>query len=78
MADYDLIIKNGEVFDGTGGPSKALDVAIKDGVISKGKGTFQKGFTHAEIEDFVKSILGTDFSVGRTAGSNALLITRLR
>ncbi|MBT3624186.1 MAG: amidohydrolase family protein, partial [Gammaproteobacteria bacterium] len=35
MADYDLIIKNGEVFDGTGGPSKALDVAIKDGVISK-------------------------------------------
>ena len=50
----------------------------QDGVISKGKGTFQKGFTHAEIEDFVKSILGTDFSVGRTAGSNALLITRLR
>jgi len=35
MADYDLIIKNGEVFDGTGGPSKAFDVAIKDGLISK-------------------------------------------
>ena len=35
MADYDLIIRNGEVFDGSGGPSEALDIAIKDGVISK-------------------------------------------
>jgi hypothetical protein len=53
-------------------------IPYQDGVISKGKGTFQKGFTHAEIENFVKSILGTGFSVVRTAGSNALLITRLR
>ena len=50
----------------------------QDGVISKGKGTFQKGFTYAEIESFVKSVLGTDFRVVRTDGSNALLITRLR
>lgn len=35
MADYDLIIKNGEVFDGTGGASKIADVAIKDGIIAK-------------------------------------------
>lgn len=35
MADYDLIIRNGEVFDGTGGPSHQLDVAIKDGVIKQ-------------------------------------------
>jgi len=35
MAEYDLIIKNGEVFDGSGGPSIQTDIAIKDGVIAK-------------------------------------------
>jgi len=35
MTDYDLIIKNGEVFDGTGEPSQKLDIALKDGVITK-------------------------------------------
>lgn len=35
MAEYDLIIKNGEVFDGSGGPSTQADIAIKDGVIAK-------------------------------------------
>ncbi len=35
MAEYDLIIKNGEVFDGTGGPSVRADVAVKDGIIAK-------------------------------------------
>ena len=35
MAEYDLIIRNGEVFDGNGGPSIQADVAIKDGVIAK-------------------------------------------
>lgn len=31
--DYDLLIKNGLVFDGSGGPAKALDVAIKGDTI---------------------------------------------
>ena len=35
MSDYDLIIKNGEIFDGTGGASAKLDIAITDGKISK-------------------------------------------
>ena len=35
MTNYDLIIKNGEVFDGTGGPSRKMDVAVKGGVIKK-------------------------------------------
>lgn len=53
----------------------------QDGLISKGKGTFQKGFTHAELQAFVQSILGTDFRVERvkeSIGSNPILITRLR
>lgn len=35
MADYDLIIKNGEVYDGTGGPALQLDIGIIDGRIVK-------------------------------------------
>lgn len=35
MAEYDLIIRKGEVFDGSGGPSARLDVAIRDGVIAR-------------------------------------------
>lgn len=33
MANYDLIIKNGEVYDGTGGPAANVDIAIQDGQI---------------------------------------------
>jgi len=33
MAEYDLIIRNGHVVDGSGGKSGILDVAIKDGLI---------------------------------------------
>ena len=36
---YDLLIKNGQIIDGTGSPSYFADVAIKDGKIAKiGKG----------------------------------------
>jgi hypothetical protein len=53
----------------------------QDGLVSKGKGTFQKGFTHAELQSFVQSILGTNFRVERVKekiGSNPILITRLK
>ena len=30
---YDLLIRNGTLIDGTGGPARAGDVAIQDGVI---------------------------------------------
>ena len=33
MAEYDLIIRNGRVVDGSGGKSGILDVAVKDGLI---------------------------------------------
>jgi N-acyl-D-aspartate/D-glutamate deacylase len=33
LANYDLIIKNGEVYDGTGGPAANVDIAIQDGQI---------------------------------------------
>ncbi len=33
MANFDLVIKSGRVVDGTGGPEKIADVAIKDGKI---------------------------------------------
>jgi len=35
MADYDLIIKNGELYDGSGSEARRCDVAIKDGMIAK-------------------------------------------
>jgi N-acyl-D-aspartate/D-glutamate deacylase len=31
---FDLVIRNGELFDGEGGPSRKADVAIKDGLIA--------------------------------------------
>ncbi len=34
MAEYDLIIRNGEVYDGLGGPGRRADVAIRDGRIA--------------------------------------------
>ncbi|MDH7511629.1 MAG: amidohydrolase family protein [Clostridiales bacterium] len=35
LPDYDLLLRNGLVFDGSGGPAKALDVAIKGDTIVK-------------------------------------------
>ena len=35
MAQYDLIIRNGEIFDGSGGPPFRGDIAINDGVIEQ-------------------------------------------
>ena len=34
LRDYDLIIRNGTLFDGTGGKSYVGDIAIKDGIIA--------------------------------------------
>jgi N-acyl-D-amino-acid deacylase len=35
MNQYDLIIRNGEIFDGSGGPSFHGDIAIRDGLIAE-------------------------------------------
>jgi N-acyl-D-aspartate/D-glutamate deacylase len=35
MTDYDLIIKNGELVDGSGKASQQCDVAVKDGLIAR-------------------------------------------
>lgn len=34
MTDYDLVIRNGSVVDGSGGEPRAIDVAVKGGVIA--------------------------------------------
>ena len=34
MAEHDLVIRNGRVFDGTGAPGRTADIAIDDGLIS--------------------------------------------
>jgi N-acyl-D-amino-acid deacylase len=34
MSDYDLIIKGGELFDGSGDTSRVCDIAVKDGLIA--------------------------------------------
>ena len=34
MAEHDLVIRNGRVFDGTGAPGREADIAVDDGVIS--------------------------------------------
>jgi len=39
---YDLVIKNGKLFDGTGNPWNYLDLAVKDGKIAK-VGFFKEG-----------------------------------
>ncbi len=41
---YDLLIKNGRVVDGSGGPSFSADVAVKDGKIV-GVGKFSESAT---------------------------------
>ena len=33
--EYDLLIKNGQIIDGTGKPSFLSDIGIKDGIIKK-------------------------------------------
>ncbi len=33
MAELDLVIRGGTVADGTGGPTRTADVAIRDGVV---------------------------------------------
>lgn len=32
---YDIIIKNGQLYDGTGAPAYTADIAIADGIIVK-------------------------------------------
>ncbi|MGE0741208.1 MAG: amidohydrolase family protein [Hyphomonadaceae bacterium] len=40
MSAYDLVIRNGEVHDGTGGDARSADVAVKDGrIVAVGKVT---------------------------------------
>ena len=35
IIEYDLLIKNGQIIDGTGKPSFLSDIGIKDGIIKK-------------------------------------------
>ena len=35
IIEYDLLIKNGQIIDGTGTPSFLSDIGIKDGIIKK-------------------------------------------
>ena len=49
MADYDLIIRDGEIFDGSGTAAFRGDVAIKDGVIA-GVGAGLAGTAEREID----------------------------
>ena len=34
MAEFDLVIRNGLLVDGTGEPGRIADVAVKDGLIA--------------------------------------------
>jgi N-acyl-D-aspartate/D-glutamate deacylase len=34
MTEYDLIIRNGEIYDGSGGPAYRGDIAVRDGLIA--------------------------------------------
>lgn len=49
MADYDLIIRNGTIIDGSGAPSTPGDVAVKDGLIAA-VGTEVSGTATREID----------------------------
>ena len=35
MPDFDVVIREGMIFDGTGGPRYRADVGVKDGVIAE-------------------------------------------
>ena len=35
IIEFDLLIKNGQIIDGTGKPSFLSDIGIKDGIIKK-------------------------------------------
>ncbi|GAC1572382.1 MAG: amidohydrolase family protein [Sphingomicrobium sp.] len=50
MADYDLVIRGGTVFDGTGGESFVADVAIKDGRIAEVGSVTGQGADEIEAE----------------------------
>ncbi len=49
MADHDLIIRNGQIFDGSGGPPVQGDVGVKNGLIAA-VGDSVKGSAEQEIE----------------------------
>ena len=42
MAEYDLVVRGGNVVDGTGGPARTADVAVRDGVVVA-VGTAERG-----------------------------------
>jgi N-acyl-D-aspartate/D-glutamate deacylase len=46
MADFDLIIRNGTVYDGSGGEPYQADVAVKDGVIASVAPAIARTATH--------------------------------
>ncbi|NQZ98301.1 MAG: amidohydrolase family protein, partial [Myxococcales bacterium] len=35
MPDFDVVIRDGMIFDGTGGPRYRADIGVKDGVIAE-------------------------------------------
>ena len=53
--DFDIVIKGGEIFDGTGIPSFKADIGIKDGKIVKIGNITEKGSTTINADDLVVS-----------------------
>ena len=51
----------------------------EDGVITQ-KGTFQKGFSHKELLNFIRSVLGNNFSISmdKSVGDNGIVIIKMR
>jgi N-acyl-D-aspartate/D-glutamate deacylase len=43
MTDFDLLISNGEIYDGSGAASLRGDIAIKDGLIVAATGQSRAG-----------------------------------
>ncbi|MET3507353.1 N-acyl-D-amino-acid deacylase family protein [Halalkalibacter oceani] len=53
---YDIIIRNGKIFDGTGNPWTKLDIAIKDGrIVNMGKFENESATTEIEAEGLAVS-----------------------